>query len=642
MQNSNPFSKIRAEQMGDSAWKYFVEPSQNHINEQPLIFEGSRGTGKTMFFRCNSWNEKYSEAKTKGVTFEAFLSQTKHIGFYYKADGRFVKSLEQKNISPLEWVGIFNTYFNVVICKEIIPFIKTLIEEELIPIPSFKKVIEHITFMIEEDNVDDIGDLKSTFERVILKIEKFSNNTEKPKPVGLNAGTVIEKLLLSLKEFEVLKNNTFHIFIDEFEVFSEQQQIEINTLLKQSDSNIVYDFGVITKGIQTYKTGSGQVLQQKDDFALLKTDGYGYYESTEYNSLLIEICKKRLKEELDKVKTGYDEKLLKIDYYLKSYDKNYEESLFTNKPADVEKLKNRIFTEVKKQAGLYNYSTDEYLSYYEVLVNTTIVKQRIHLALLSRRNQYSVPAKQLVNHFENNSREYKEWIHNTETAAVYLLCHEFKTEKKYHGFKVYSALSSGVIRSFLELAEYAFDYAFNSSPDLNFFDKPRPFTIDEQTKAVYFVSNFKLREIDSYEPNGLQLKRFTIALGKIFSALHTNSNSTLGEVEHNHFETKITDVQGDNGVTKKLLNDAIRHKILEEAESTKTKSNEVVEFTDYHLNHIYCPAFKISHLRKRKILILGLDLMKLFCGSHKDLEEVVKKLSGSSDDSNPSLFPEYT
>ena len=87
--------------MGDSAWKYFVEPIKDYIREKPLIFEGSRGTGKTMFFKCNSWKEKYLRSKVKGVSLEDFIIREKHIGFYYKADGRFVKSLDKKKLMIL-------------------------------------------------------------------------------------------------------------------------------------------------------------------------------------------------------------------------------------------------------------------------------------------------------------------------------------------------------------------------------------------------------------------------------------------------------------------------------------------------------------------------------------------------------------
>lgn len=637
----NPFSKIRAEQMGDSAWKYFVEPNKDYIGNKPLIFEGSRGTGKTMFFKCNSWEEKLSESKSIGLTLQQFIIANSHIGFYYKADGRFVKSLDKKNIEESIWTGIFNTYFNVIISKDIIVFIGKLLKENLINIDEILPAIKKISIRLKKDNIKTLNELDSVFDETLINIEQFANNTNEQIPVGLNSGTIIQDLLLALKKNVNFSTTTFHVFVDEFEVFNLNQQVELNTLLKQSDSNIVYDFGVITNGIQTYKTATGQTIQQKDDFSILNPDSYGWYESNEYNNLLKEICKKRLKEELDKSNKPYDTKFLEIEFYLKNYGKRFEEVYF-NKSPELQKIKDRILVEIKRQSRIYNYNDEEIQKYWIELSNGSAILIRMHLALLMRKNKNTVSAKDLVRKMKENTPEYKDWVHNTESAIIFLLCHELKIEKKYHGFKVYSALSSGVVRSFLELAEYAFDYAFSSMSQTFTFDNPREFTIDEQTKAVYFVSNFKIKEIDSYEPSGLQLKRFTIALGKIFSSLHSNSNSTLGEVEHNHFETKANDLKREKEEAALLLKHAIRHKILEEVEPTKTKSDEIVEFTDYHLNHIYCPAFKISHLRKRKIPIAHLDLAKLFCGSHKELEDVVKKLSViDSNEVSPNLFSEF-
>jgi hypothetical protein len=636
-QGSNPFAKIRTEQMGESAWKYFVEPTGNYIGEKPLIFEGSRGTGKTMFFICNSWKEKYEESKSSGLTLPEFLQKCKHIGFYYKVDGRFVKSLDKKSIDESTWTGIFNTYFNIIISKKIIEFVELLITVGVLTNDSIRPAIKNICLRIKRENTDSLESLNNYFSEVLIEIERYTNNTKETQPVGLNAGTIIEELLLCIKKNEILKSTTFHVFVDEYEVLNRNQQIELNTLLKQSDANIVYDFGVITKGIQTFETASGQELRPKDDFSLLSTDRFGYYESDEYNNLLVEICKKRLKEEFDKLEKPYDPKFLDINFYLKNYGKRFEESIF-EKSSDVSKLKERLHSEIRRHARTYNYSKDEIEAIFKELSNCPIIQLRMHIALLLRRNQYAVPAKDLVEEKTKNTTKYKDWAHNTETAVIFLLCHELKIEKKYHGFQVYSALSSGVVRSFLELAEYAFDYAFSNPKEPFTFDNPREFTIEEQTKAVYFVSNFKIKEIDSYEPSGHPLKRFTIALGRVFHALHTNSNSTLGEVEHNHFETKVNELKREKDEAATLLKHAIRHKILEEVEPTKTKSDDIIEFTDYHLNHVYCPAFKISHLRKRKIPIAPTDLAKMFCGNHKELEEVVNKLSKSEEGDLPNLF----
>lgn len=640
MQYTNPFSKVRAEQMGNSAWKYFVEPAKDYIGAKPLIFESSRGTGKTMFFKCNSWREKYEESKDRGLTIKQFLELNQHLGFYYKVDGRFVKSLSKKNIDDFLWIGIFNTYFNAIITKEIVQFLEILLKEGLLELSLFTETFNHISLMIEESEIKSFADLKSRLEITLLKIEKFSNNTEKDTPIGLNAGTIIEKVLLASKESPYLKAITYHIFIDEFEVLNEIQQIELNTLLKQSNSDIVYDFGVITKGISTYKTGSGQEIRPKDDFNIYSTDSYGYYEKSEYKQLLTNICEKRLNEQFNSLDTAYNDEHLKISFYLKSYGRRYEECLFLKSPG-LDKIKYRILQEIKRQSKILNYSDEETTIFYNELINSSPILMRMHLALLLRKNKNIVPAKELVEQKKMDSDKYKEWIHNTETASIYLLCNELKIEKKYHGYDVYLALSSGVIRSFLELAEFAFDYAFNNAENPFSFNKPRPFTIEEQTQAVYFVSNFKVKEIDSYEPYGYKLRDFTRALGRVFNAIQTNPNATLGEVEQNHFETKVNELKKSNAEAEALLRYAIRYKILEEDKPTKTKSEEILEFTDYHLNHIYCPAFKISHLRKRKIPISHLDLAKLFCGTHKELEEAVKKLSGTiPEEISPNLFSE--
>jgi hypothetical protein len=340
---------------------------------------------------------------------------------------------------------------------------------------------------------------------------------------------------------------------------------------------------------------------------------------------------------LDKTGNTYNEDHLNISFYLKNFGKRYEDELFS-KSSNLLKVKERILLEIKRQSKIYNYTKNEIDDFYNELTNDSPIAMRMHLALLLRKNRNVVPAKRLVDHKNQNSEKYKDWVHNTETAVIYLLCNELKIDKKYHGFGVYSALSSGVIRSFLELAEYAFDYAFNNIENPFTFTNPREFTIDEQTNAVNFISRFKVKEIDSYEPVGYRLRDFTRALGIIFNAIQTNPNATLGEVEQNHFETKVNELKKHDSEAAALLKYAIRYKILEEDKPTKTKSDEILEFTDFHLNHIYCPAFKISHLRKRKIPISHYDLAKLFCGSHKELEEVVKKLSGITEDITPNLF----
>ncbi|HEY5122861.1 MAG TPA: hypothetical protein VIK14_03920, partial [Ignavibacteria bacterium] len=93
-----------------------------------------------------------------------------------------------------------------------------------------------------------------------------------------------------------------------------------------------------------------------------------------------------------------------------------------------------------------------------------------------------------------------------------------------------------------------------------------------------------------------------------------------------------------NKLAYEIFKSAIRNKILEDSDPTKTKSSNVIELTDYHLNHIYCPTFGISHRRQNKITLSPIHLAKLLSGNHKEIEEVVKYVSGTTDDISPNLF----
>lgn len=634
----NPFSKFRTEYMQDSAWKFFVkDPFKEYVGERPVIFEGSRGTGKTMFFLCNSWKQKLEESESYGESFETYIANNKHFGFYYKVDTRFVTSLTNKNIPDEIWRGIFNTYFNVIIGKEILSFIDNAVHHDLIDQSLLTDILSKVSNRLGIDRVMTIDDMESRFDDMIIEIEHYSNNTERQQPVGTNSGTVIQSMILGIKRSMHFKDKTFHVYVDEFETLTKYQQIALNTLLKHSDADLVFDFGVITKGMLTYRTASGQEIRPKDDFILLKTDSFQYHESSQYNEFLVNVCTKRLKEALDSTGKDYDKRFLIIRNFLVNEGPRYEEALFVNSNK-LPQIKARLLNAVKKHPNL-NVSTEKQVnSIYESLTDCGPIEMRMHLALLLRKGRNAVSPVDLVNHKESNSKIYREWVHNMQGHLVFLLCHELNVPKKYHGFEVYSALSSGVIRSFLELAEFAFDYAMSNTENAFTFDDPRPFTVEEQTKAVYYVSKFKVAEIDSYEPGGFKLKSFTKALGKIFNSYHTNSNATLGEVEQNHFTTEINDLRENHTEAYQLLNLALRHKILEDSDSNKTKAG--FEFLDFHLNHIYCPTFGISHRRQRKIEISASDLSKLLSGTDKDMENTISKLSntGPEESGQATLF----
>ncbi len=615
---SNPFGRNRAEQMGETSWKYYVSPSENLLTETPLIFEGSRGTGKTMFMLCNSWREKFSECNENQSDIYQLFSKDNIVGFYYKTDGRFVGSnLEGKGIDDQTWVSIFNTYFNVVISKEIFYFLKRCIELRIIAKESLFKLNSRIAKKINIDLLEnDISYIENRLDDLLDEIEDFTNNPELNPPKLLSAGTLIKTTIEYVKEINVFKEARFHILIDEFEELNAKQQIQINTLIKQSIYWLVYDVCVKTNGIYTFETiSNNEIIQEPHDFTLHKPELNDYDNSKIYLKFLKDICRKRLGEYFNSNSSNYIE-FTDIDFYLKKYSNDIIFPVYKDSPKYEKEIYDVLVNLIKEDSSSKNIDSEELKKF---IFSDSPLIERMHISLLRRKE---ITVETLYIAASTNNKTYEDWKHNTLYATHFLLCSELGIEFQYHGLKVFASLSSGVIRYFLEICKSAFDNAIGNSFS---FSKPRSFTIKEQTDAAQFVSETKVAKIDGFVPGGKILKRLVLNLGKIFNSIQTNRLTTLGEPEVNHFTTSLFELKNYYEEASRILDFAVMHNILQASLPTKTKSNDIVEVADYHLNHIYCPYFKISHRRKRKIVLEPDVLNKLIVGNSDEINKIIKK-----------------
>ncbi len=611
----NPFNRNRAEQMGETSWKYFVrEPFSNLLSEKPLIFEGSRGCGKTMFFLCNSWKEVFSEYETNKQDINELFGSDKFIAFYYKVDGKFVgKNLTGKGVEDWEWQTVFNTYFNVIITKEIFSFLNHCIVKGYIQTSDISETIQRISNKIEKEDTTTLEKLLVNLDKILDEVECFSNDPEKAKPIGLHAGTLVNLTLENIRKIPLFSSSRFHVFIDEFEELNQLQQKQLNTLLKQSKYWLVYDIGVKTNGRYTNETMSGEIIQEPHDFQHYYPEVDSYERRETYKKLLSSICKKRLEDYFSG--DVNDENYTDITYYLKDYG-NLEELDEFSKSSRFNHLKKELQKIIEE-----NIKGDK-TEVIEALVNKPPDIVRMHLSLLKRNGKVNVDS--LYKAAINETKQYRDWKHNMLFATHFLLCKELDIVKKYSGFTTYAMLSSGVIRSFLEICESAFEYAFSKGFT---FDSPRPLTLEEQTEAAHYVSQSKVSKIEGFIPDGILLKRFILALGKIFYLKHTDPDSTLGEPEPNHFFTKTLDLQTVSEDAKRVLDNAVMHNVLQLDLPTKEKNAGTLETSDYHINHIYCPYFKISHRRKRKIYIEPNDLSILLLGKSNEIDKVIRSIS---------------
>lgn len=622
--HDNPFRQFRAEQIGSDLWKLFVPgPFKNLLTPRPLIIEGGRGSGKTMFFLYNSWKERLLSLKGEGKSFGELLKPPESIGIYYKVDTAFVTSMEGKGRS--DWEGVFSTYLGVSLVKEFLNFLVVAVQSGLVEHNDLTQALSQLRILLKGN--EDINNLDSAFkicDDVLDGVELILNEPEaEPAFRPTIIGRLVLRFVEKIKSLEIFCDSVFRIYIDEYETLLEYQQRLINTLIKHSNHFLIYNIGMRPKGMITQKTKSEtEIVQGPHDYNLfrpeLALDPEGENTRSIYYDLLREICRLRFKKLNLSMNLNFEEE---IEYYLGRYRVDDEIQVIVNmkpRPPFLDRLK-----EIIRELEPNSQKAEEYI--VELGETVPPLNARLHLCLLLRTPHYRPELDYLKSEYNSwlkgESGTYDDWLHNTKMGLAFLLANEYRKSKSYYGFDVFAMISSGVIRYFLELCEQSFDFAML---DGFAWDNTRPITPEEQSKAARYVSRYKIKDIEGYEPFGRFLRIFVENIGEVFGEFHRNPNVTLGEPEINHF---YTDTFALNDSTRRVLNSAIMWAVLQERTPTKEKATELpVEFVDYHLNHIYCPYFEISYRQKRKLFIKPDQLTTLLSGDERNAKMAAREL----------------
>ncbi|MFC1999174.1 hypothetical protein ACFLXE_00260 [Chloroflexota bacterium] len=591
----NPFALNRAEQMGNALHEYFVSDGlEDLLSNKPLVLEGGRGCGKTMFFRYHSYWSKKCEFVDRGLNLADFLVQESFIGIYYRADSSFVTAFQHKDIPIEEWSNIFAHYMNLHLSAEILDVVIDL-KNTGFALENEKRICDKVRAYLPNMNnrADTIEEVQKTlYENKAATVMYLNNVGRIDRPLLIPSGVLVFELVGSLCAEAYFKDKVFQIFMDEFENLMDYQQVLLNSLVKGSMPPLIYNIGVRKRGHRRRETlASSEVIGDPHDFRLFDLEAYigGHYET-----LLQKVCHKRFKQHPDLKDRQCDDEWLNIESYLGHYDIDYEfDQLYRSFPRFqfLEKLEERILELVPEQDK----------AQHAVMLLADPKKptlSRLNLSLLERRHPPTVDHL-LAEYEKYNSKlpsKYHDWLHNNKMGLLFLMCNELGGRKKYYGFEVYIALSSGIIRYFLELCEHAFR---NAAQNGFSFAEPRQLAAEELDTAAHHVSRYKFNDIETYPPYGPQMKRFVLLLGGILRALHKDRR--VSEPERNHFFTRMDEVSSD---AKLMLDSAVMWSVLQEKPPTKSKQPVLsYEEVDYHLNRIYAPLFQISHRQKKKVFI---------------------------------------
>ena len=626
----NPFKENRTEQMKD-LWKYYVPFTGLDGTGKPLVVEGGRGSGKTMFFQCNSWRQKILQLQKNEKPITGIIDNEDFVGIYYRVDTTFVSSMRERE--ETNWGAIFETYLSICILKEILDLIHTLDNSMNIKESALSNFAEKFAKKLDPvSTVDSVETFINECDNYLDIIENKINGAETLEGLRcVKANRFILDLCNETKALLVRDELLFKIFIDEYETLQEYQQKIVNTLIKHSTLPVIFNIGLRPKGMKTCETISEtETIESPHDYERLLLG----FEDDQYIEIIKSICQKRiaLGKEQGRIPKDASED---IEFYLGKYLIDYELDKIeqsNNTPPHIAKLKTLINNRGREEG----HSKEEINKFSQVLCEQApILNSRLHYAILNKKTHYTPKLEDLYNSYIAKDDRYSDWIHNRKYGVIYLLCKEVKREKMYFGFDVFSALSSNIVRYFLELCEQCFKIAFLNGYS---WDTPTSIPPETQTEAARYVSEYKIVDIAGYEPYGKELRIFVQYLGQIFYKLHTFEDNTLGEPEPNHFNTKDLSL---SETSKRIIASAIMWNVLQEGEATKKKRSVLSpETVDYYLNKIYVPYFGISYRNQRKIFLSVEILQYLFSGTEEGAKKGFNKFfneNPTSDDGSGQL-----
>jgi len=633
------YAQNRAEEQPRDIWRDFIIPP--YFPDLPfaeqkksIIIQGGRGCGKTMLLRYLSHTSQFSPRRE--VLTEHDL---KYIGLYLRADTSYLAAMQGGDIDEGVWQRAFNHW---IACSLSIEFVDALysINCNERRIEDFGK-LETIEFTDFDEVYPHLGNnLLSLRKSLVLERDKLTawiNNLDTYKrPIFLPGKEFLLRLIETVQaKLNYLEEGIVAVFIDEYENLLGYQQKVINEFVKHGASPLIVNVAMKRNGLTNSATRGPESIQNIGDLRLIDIEDQ---LSQDFELFAAELLFFRLAKNAPDLLS-----LMPINLSLLRDPKRISERVHNSEYrkkviaaagkvfprwSEKELAKNTFSDEVLRSHLLENIhsglkSSGSSINPFDFMVTEVPEASLVAGALLNRVN--AVPEEilaELIKYKDGTPNKFdtSEWIKNNLIGVILQLyskvnrCCPF-----FAGYETIVLMSKGNVRHFLEMLHQAFLKADVQS------DKIPELDVHLQAEAVLAASSEFLLGVRGAGIYGNRLHGFILSLGSIFR--EKQRQVTQSEPEINHFS-----INGDeiNGNIIHYLREAVKWSVLYEERETKKKVVGV-KTVEYILNPIFSAYFQISYRKKRSIQISTVDLLVMLEGSVKDKDEVVRRLTRTTD-----------
>lgn len=653
---SSFFSKNRLEENSDKdLWGKYVLP----LNYQDILhlrkashITGGRGSGKTAYIQYHCYPTIFSKKK-KEIT----LSNLSAIGIYWRPDDDILSDMTQ-DVLGTNWNNAFNAYFGISILIELSRFLKCFIESSFQD-ETIKKLIEELKLparLLRSFHIkDELNFLEFENEGQYLRselIEWLCFPSDEPI-FKFKAKDKIEQFIKIIKSIDIFKDTKFHIFIDEFENLSSEQQKLVNSWIKFLSDSIIVNVAYKVHYEPEAETIGNEKLQHTHDYRVINIESELYGDSFEL--LASEII-------LNKLQDFFDEKFDKLQQYSNNYlsDENYIELRKTSEYQEIIKVYIKQIFPIYQLSEISDILLQDKLlmkkvklSISKALENNTEFKDKdfidvsksqetiLNAILLNRENikvnNKKISLKQLQEFFTTDIQTYSHWKDINLLGAILF----FYNTEKYHrvcpyygGFYRFILQSAYNTRHLIELVHYSFTKLEQTKKITKLVDVHVP--VELQAEAARIVSTYEFdRKIAFLGKHGTTLKRITERLGKLFALVQNNPSQSFAEVVQ--FSIIYSSTETENLIDEDieniylLLKELKMWSVIIEYDNSKILNKQTNNsLKEYRLHPILSSYFGISPRKKRKLDLTMNEIKIIFFGKDEEYTDFYKKHSSKN------------
>jgi hypothetical protein len=603
----NPFEKQNALDMDDrSIFEMWCAPyrslldssNANLLREKTLFIEGGRGCGKTMLLRYLSFEVQMLQAENKGINFLDFLTSQKAIAFYIRIDNATLLSFGRLRGGSTLSSRVFTHFFELSVCRSYLMFLERVQNEESIRSRLDGPFFEKLRHMLGAGTIDDLRDAELHVENEMEFVDSFRKNRAfedvafRPKR-SFEIGDLSAKFAeLICSTFDPLRHVRFLIAIDEYENFSESFQRVINSLIRSSGTSVGFRLGMRHEGLKTKAT------VQKDEFI---KENHDYrtarfldilVKETRYREFLQALAEKRL------MATPFfkDAGMTNIaDILGKEDDVKEARHLVASHPSPIAHfsvLKNVIRPEqMERVVSLLRCPDNPLIEMLNILY--VLRGQDPELVAATMQDYLGTRKKRKV--VGSLVQKYRrDYVDKYKLALLFLLTYLYKSRKLYYGFNIYSFISSGIPRNFINLCKTAFLKTYFERGHEGF-DRTKSIPEWIQDAAAKSEAEVEMKNTLSLPKYAREISSLARNLGRRFVEYH--NDPWLRYPETNTFSVGSLENRHQEILSVALMWSVVQKKLRSQASGPGRPLADI-----YNLNRLLSPFFNISYRTRGGVL----------------------------------------